>query len=439
MNPRFVIFPFALAMALWPEVHAGELDAAQQREQINKWLEELGDPSHSVRKTAVHKLYEAGPSALSALQHATEGDDFEAAMRARSLIERIQKLFLVGARIDLSVDRRQFKWDEPVSLRVKIVNPSDFPIHLPFLIKDRQSIDADALAVQVGNLLDAADFLVVTGPDSRPLEPTVDDYRGHPGLERAVDVRAYLEPASLLQAGGEFILTLEALNRGFARFRMPEQGEYRVQFAYVPEWDDPKMREDGVGRVASAELRLTVTQAAPAVIRTSNRPISISLQEVDADVVVRATNTHDRPMGLNLNLGGKGLADHAHVEWVWDAPEGRVAAEQPVAGVQAFQTEKLVTLKPAESVELCRIRREHVRRLPGFESVPRTGSIKLAVRYTNLLDKAVILRRLTEEKPEKGRLQRLYEAIPLPTFTGSATSETIELRAGTTETVMPPP
>ena len=151
---------------------------ASTENDIQILLDDLSDPSYEVRQAAVEKLYAAGPVVLEALSKVTKSDDFEAALRARNLIKRIQKLFFVGAKIELSASHKQIRWDESVSLRIKIINPSDFPIHLPFLIKNRGSIDADPMAVQMGNLLDAADFLSVVGLDGKAADPVVDDLRG---------------------------------------------------------------------------------------------------------------------------------------------------------------------------------------------------------------------------------------------------------------------
>ena len=351
-------------------------------------VDALSDPSYEVRQAAVEKLYAAGPAVLDALAKVTQRDDFEAALRARNLIKRIQKLFFVGAKIELSASHKQIRWDEPVSLRIKIINPSDFPIHLPFLVKNRDSIDTDPMAVQMGNLLDAADFLRVVGPDGKAADPVVDDLRGEPSLEAALDTRVYAEPASLLAPHGEFILNVPDFNRGFARYRMLRKGTYRLQFAYVPEWDDPKMR----GR----------------------------------EFVVRLTNTHDRPMGVNLNLGNRGLANYAHLEWQWQTPTAILRADQPIIDPPPLDTERLVKLKPGQSIELFRTDLDRLQTLPEFEQMGHNGeTATLVVRYSNILDRALLLMLRRQEGPNQEKWERLYEAMPLPTFVGSCTGDPV--------------
>jgi len=395
-------------------------------------VDSLSDPSYEVRQAAVEKLYAAGPVVLDALSKVTQSGDFEAASRARSLINRIQKLFFVGAKIELSASHKQIRWDESVSLRIKIINPSDFPIHLPFLVKNRGSIDTDPLAVQMGNLLDAADFLSVVGPDGKAADPVVDDLRGEPSLEAALDTRVYAEPASLLAPHSEFILNLPDFNRGFARYRMLRKGIYRLQFTYVPEWDDQKMREDGIGKVVSNALTLTVTQPAPNLILNARREISVGLERVGQEFVVRLTNTHDRPMGVNLNLGSRGLANHAHLEWQWRTPAGVVRAAQPFLNPPRLDTEKLVKLKSGQTIELFRTDLNRLKALPGFEQFGQDKEKPtLAVRYSNTLDRALLLRLRRQDEPEQEKWKRLYEAMPLPTFVGSCTSDPAKVSSTT--------
>ena len=62
------------------------------------------------------------------------------------------------------------------------------------------------------------------------------------------------------------MLELPAFNRGMARYRMLHKGSYRVQFTYVPEWDNERMRADGIGMVRSNELVLNVSSSAPPTI-----------------------------------------------------------------------------------------------------------------------------------------------------------------------------
>ena len=213
---------------------------------------------------------------------------------------------------------------------------------------------------------------------------------------------------------------------------MLRKGTYRLQFAYMPEWDDHKMREDGIGKVVSNALTLTVTQPAPDLILDARREIRVGLERVGQEFVVRLTNTHDRPMGVNLNLGNRGLARYAYLEWDWQTPAGVVRAAQPLLNPSPLDTEKLVKLKPGQSIELFRTDLNRLKTLTGFEHMGRDGeNTTLAVRYTNILDRALLLMRRRQEGPNQKKWKQLYEAMPLPTFVGSCTSDPVQASSGT--------
>ena len=195
--------------------------------------------------------------------------------------------------------------------------------------------------------------------------------------------------------------------------------------------NDQKMREDGIGKVVSNALTLTVTQPAPDLILNATREIRVGLERVGREFVVRLTNTHDRPMGVNLNLGNWDFAYYAHMEWQWRTPAGVVRAAQPLLNPSPLDTEKLVKLKPGQSIELFRTDLNRLKTLTGFEHMGRDGeNTTLAVRYTNILDRALLLMRRRQEGPNQKKWKRLYEAMPLPTFVGSCTSDPIQASSG---------
>ena len=67
--------------------------------------------------------------------------------------------------------------------------------------------------------------------------------------------------------------------------------------------------------------------------------------------------------------------------------------------------------------------------LQGFEHMEQQpGKIKLAVQYTNVLDRSLLNSRIQKDKPPNARKwQELYQAMPLPTFVGSRTSQFVEI------------
>jgi hypothetical protein len=388
---------------------------------VRKWIDQLSDPSFRVREQAVKQLYRAGPAVLPVLDRVKDGDDVEAALRSSTLIRRIRKLFLVGAAVEIKAAPSSVRWDQPFSLTVKISNPSDFPVHLPFLIQNRSLLDVDALSQEMGNMLDVADFLQVADPDGSAVEVTIDDIRGHPHLEKALDARVYDEPDSWLAPGESFSLTLKKLNRGFARYRLFKEGDYHIRFVYVPEWDDDSMREREVGKVMSNQAVVRVTQAAPEFLRTAQREVMCILRQIGPELILSIRGTFDRPIGVNLNLASGGDMKFAHIEWAWLRSGETVKAEQVMAAAGGLNPAKFKTLQPGETLELFRTSLRKLEALPGLEALQRNrGKVLLKGTYINRLDHAM----LAEQRQGN---EALLQALPIPTFSGSCTSAEIEV------------
>lgn len=66
--------------------------AKPTREQIARWVEQLGDDDFHVRETAMDKLGQAGEEAETALKVAASSEDAEVAHRAGELLEQIQQI-----------------------------------------------------------------------------------------------------------------------------------------------------------------------------------------------------------------------------------------------------------------------------------------------------------------------------------------------------------
>ncbi len=133
-----------------------------------------------------------------------------------------------------------------------------------------------------------------------------------------------------------------------------------------------------------------------------------------------------------MNLGNIGLANHAHLEWQWQTPAGIVRAAQSLLNPPPLDTEKLVKLKSGQSIELFRTDLNRLKTLPGFEQMGQNGEkTPLAVRYSNALDRALLLMLRRQEGPNQERWKRLYEATPLPTFVGSCTSDPVQVSSNT--------
>ncbi len=408
------MMPTAWALA-WLVVVVGSGPPTGSVEQVQKWIAELSDPSFERRQAAVEQLYGAGPKVLDDLTAVLTGNDAEAALRAQLLIERIGRLYLVGATVHLAVDPPAAAWNEPVAVRVDIVNTQDFPIHLPFLTSDRQTLDVDRNAVQVGAVLDVADFLEVIGPDGKRIDLMIDDYRGFRGVEHAVDARVHLEPVSDLPAGQRFRLQIPAFNRGPARWRLLEAGTYRIRFHYIPEWEEPDLIAARTGEIISNEIRVEITEAAPAIIDRGSRIITARVESMGDTCIASLRSTHDRPITVNLNIGGHGDRLLAQLQWRVQrfSPDTAVVGE-PVIVVREASPNRIVLLEPGESVE---IHRASIAALSAQH--PGPGRLRISARYTNLFDR-------TRDVPAGDRSAACIKKLGMPTFVGSIYSDPIE-------------
>src|SRR5947209_8702057 len=69
---------------------AADPPAKPTKEQIAKWVQQLGDDDFSTREEASKKLYETGQPAEEALQAAARSDDAEVARRAGEIMDKFK-------------------------------------------------------------------------------------------------------------------------------------------------------------------------------------------------------------------------------------------------------------------------------------------------------------------------------------------------------------
>ena len=87
------VWRFVLALLLGMAVvttAAIAAPAAPTKEQIAKWVAQLGDNDFAVREQATKKLWEAGQPAEAALQAAAKSDDAEVSRRAKDILEKFK-------------------------------------------------------------------------------------------------------------------------------------------------------------------------------------------------------------------------------------------------------------------------------------------------------------------------------------------------------------
>ncbi len=420
---------------LWCTAPAFAQNPPMTPQNLQVWIDRLSDPSAEVRDDAVRQLYAAGPQAMAALKQLNPGDDYEASLRAQKILEKISTLYWVGAKVELSADHTTIHWDEPVTLSVKMTNLSEFPIQLPFLLQNRSQLDADPTAVQFGNMLDLADYLHVAAPNGDEIPLAYDDYRGCDSLEKSVNIRAVHEPAAVLSAGQTFVLNLSEFNRGAARFRLLEKGDYKIRFVYQPEWDDEQLRKNQVGLVTGNEITLTVTEPASEVIRNAQRELQADLHLEKSELVVTLRCTHDRPVGVNLNFGGSATAGFAQLIWVLHSGSQTWETDHVWNEIMPWQPDRIRTLKPTETVEVLRASLSDILQFkPLAEHIPPGAPFSLAVRYNNFLSRTTPpnpppapAQTDSDSQPNRDRTRDWARAFPWSIFTGSCTSTSLEI------------
>lgn len=80
-RPALIVALMLLAAPAW---------TAPTKEELARWVRQLGDNSFAAREEATRKLWEAGRAAESVLQTAAKSDDPEVARRARDLVEKFK-------------------------------------------------------------------------------------------------------------------------------------------------------------------------------------------------------------------------------------------------------------------------------------------------------------------------------------------------------------
>ena len=152
--------------------------------EISLLVARLGNGSFKVREASTVRLLELGPQAGAALRQAVVGDDYEIAIRARDLLRVFEELLFAGVSVELSASRTLFDWSDPIVLTLRLANTGSQVGRVPFdLISPETDKRSDRLR-QFTSLLDLSDYLVVEGPDGRPVRLHVDDIDEDPEIRR---------------------------------------------------------------------------------------------------------------------------------------------------------------------------------------------------------------------------------------------------------------
>ena len=142
-------------------------------DEIRLLIADLGNPSYEKRTFATRRLCAIGSGAREQLLVAAAGADVETSLRAKAVLSVLDQLMFDGVEVRLSFAKSKIAWDEPLDLVITLSNHSEYPARVPFEIGNGRSTATEP-ARQVGDMLDAAEFLLVQHENGKRIELVVD-------------------------------------------------------------------------------------------------------------------------------------------------------------------------------------------------------------------------------------------------------------------------
>jgi len=380
----------ALSCGPWTRADEPPLTASASDVEIAGLVRDLGDPSFAIRTRATRRLCAVGMPAAQRLRAVAASGDAETAIRAKRILSLLDRLRFTGVDVQLSLSNSAVAWDESVDLVLTFTNRSAYPARVPFMLDPNRRAELADDPRQVGDMLDAAEWVKVRGPSGREIELRVDEMASDPPVSAAVHERLEGGPVSELGPGQRMSLAVRAFNRGWARYRTQDRGAYTIVLDYVPPWEDDALAAQRVGRVISNEVTLTVTRGAPDTVSRGGAESSVDIRREGGSLIASFTNRSDLPSIVNANFGG--VPPFADGRWVWELDSSR--QEIPVGRVAGaawidFDGARLVEVPPGETIELARIDIRELRRTLSEAGAPIDGAEgEVHFAYLNLCDRA---------------------------------------------------
>lgn len=398
---------------------------------VAQLVEQLSDSVYDRRVTATRRLCAIGQPALQSLRQVAEGTDREAALRARKIIQALERVLFAGVEVRIESDQTSFAWNESVDLRMILENRSRFPARIPFAGSSGASESDSGDARQVGAMIDASDWLQVMNPAGRELELRVDEISDDPEVLRAVQDRLQGGPFTELPPGERMVITLTQFNRGWARFPMLDSGEYRVTMRYVPEWSDPVLAQQRIGEIRSNELILRVEQTAPDAVSRAGAQPEVLVRRDGGAFVASIMNRNDLPILVNTNYGLS--APFAEIQWVYER-DGRRDTMSAAAAVgrtwHDFEAGRFLKVEAGALQELARITPDELARGMGDSAkgiLAHEGMISFS--YFNLCDKQWQIREQSNLDRDADTPPALRSPLPRQLISVRLTSPSVRLEA----------
>lgn len=369
------------------------LTAPSSPEEINRMIQQLSDPSYATRTHATRRLCAIGMDAYEPLKQALQSDDAETALRASELIHTLNQLLFTGVEISLSfsknnIAKNNIAWNESIDLIITLKNGSSHPAKIPFDKQTTLPRQNHNHARQVAGMLDAAEWLHVRHPQGHEITLTVNDFASDPAIVDVVHNRLDEGPFLTIDPQQQITLTAHAFNRGWARYKLLDEGEYTVCIDYVPAWEDEKLADAQVGRVTSKEIKIRITKPAPETISRTGQAASVSIYQENKKIFARLINRSDQPMILNTNLGDQ--PPFAQARWVYrndDQQIEHLMIDQARASWNDFDQHKLIEIQPGQSHVLSKMDIDVLRqKLIEAGADEKAETWALSFSYSNLFD-----------------------------------------------------
>ncbi len=277
-------------------------DTPAAESAMRQLIDQLGDASFEVRAEATRRICKMGLVASEYLKQAAATGQAEISLRAKHLLKTLDALMFSGVEVSLAVSASTVRWHEPVDIKMTFTNHSPVPARVPFELGSK-SLAKSLEGRQVGDMLDAAEYLHITAPDGSDVNIMLDDISEHPDVTNIVEHRVQGGTVSTLAPGEKAELTLRGFNRGWARYPLYEKGAYRISFDYTPQWSDDSLLSEKVGRVVSNDVQINISEAAPLSVSRHQIMGAFSIALENDQFIARAHCRSDKPIFINKNFG----------------------------------------------------------------------------------------------------------------------------------------
>lgn len=397
-----------------PATQPATRQSAPDPAAVRSTVADLNHPSRAHRQSAVRRLASWGLLVTEALREAVNHGPHETALTAAGLLAELESLLLTGAQVSLRFEPDEVNWNESCTLMVEVTNVSPSAVRLPWP-RPEPNEATSKVAMQVGAVLDVADFLEVTDAEGDIVSTRVDPIEQRADIQAVVAERiSDTPPVHMLGPGQREVMIVPEFNRGWVRYPLLAKGSYTVRLVYQPQWRREQWTREGLGRVESNKASLRVTHSAPERVAGSQRMMRLEIREDDEQVVALLHNLWDRPV-LVADPSQSRRSALRRFDWqLIPMRDGDVVEfAGPGEGIENEHVAPLVALPPDETLVIAALSMRELQQRVAEDLPEESAKFVLAARYT-LLEEAK-----NDEVPEA--------SATLPRFVGVLNSDPITI------------